>query len=139
MAKNKTQKTDASVDDYLETIEPESKRDDCYRIIELMREATGSEPAMWGTSIIAFGECTMTYESGRVVDWFHAGFAPRSSNLTLYILNGFSEYDELLAKLGKHKTGKSCLYIKKLDDIHWATLKEMVEKSVAYMKETYPS
>jgi hypothetical protein len=95
-----------------------------------MREITGEEPAMWGSSIVGFGSYHYVYASGREGDWFLTGFAPRKQALTMYIMSGFSEYDELLEKLGKFKTGKACLYVKKLDDIHLPTLKKLIRQSV---------
>ena len=98
-----------------------------------MKEVTGSRPKMWGDSIVGFGSCHYKYASGREGDWFVAGFSPRKANLTLYIMAGFSRYKELLAKLGRHKTGKSCLYIKRLADIDLAILRQLVEDSVAHV------
>jgi hypothetical protein len=138
MAELKTQKTDASVDEYLNAVEDERKRKDSFAILDLMREVTGEEPAMWGPSIIGFGSYHYKYASGREADWFLTGFAPRKQNLTLYIMSGFDDYDALLADLGKHKTGKSCLYVNKLDDIDLDILRELVKQSVAHMAETNP-
>ncbi len=133
MAELKTQKTDASVEAYLNAIPDERKRRDCFTLLELMKEATGAEPTMWGDSIVGFGEYQYTYASGRAGDWFLTGFAPRKQNLTLYIMAGFDEYEELLEKLGKHSTGKSCLYIKRLEDIDMTALRELVAASVQHM------
>ncbi|MBK5108165.1 MAG: DUF1801 domain-containing protein [Anaerolineales bacterium] len=101
-----------------------------------MKEVTGVEPIMWGDSIIGFGSYHYKYASGREADWFLTGFSPRVQNLTLYIMDGFDEYDALLGKLGKHSTGKSCLYVKRLENIDLDILREMVEKSVAHMQAT---
>ncbi len=98
-----------------------------------MKRVTRAEPKIWGPSIIGFGDYRYKYESGREGDWFLAGFSPRKQNLTLYIFGGFPRYDELMKKLGKYKTGKSCLYIKRIDDIDLATLEELVEQSIAHM------
>jgi hypothetical protein len=117
MVELKTQKTDASVEEYLNAVEDEGKRKDSFAILDLMREVTGEEPAMWGSSIIGFGSYRYKYASGREGEWFVTGFAPRKQNLTLYIMSGFDDYDALLAELGKYKTGKSCLYVNKLEDI----------------------
>lgn len=136
MAELKTQKNDASVEAFLNSVADERKRSDCFTLVELMKAATGVEPKMWGDSIVGFGEYRYTYASGRAGDWFLVGFAPRKQNLTLYIMAGFDEYDELLGKLGKHSTGKSCLYIKRLDDVDMATLTELVELSVQHMVQT---
>jgi hypothetical protein len=101
-----------------------------------MREVTGVEPVMWGDSIIGFGKYRYKYASGREAEWFLTGFAPRKQSLTLYIMSGFDEYDNLLDQLGKHSTGKSCLYVKKLDDIDMDVLRDLVEQSVDHMIET---
>lgn len=130
----KTQKNDASVEAFLGRVEPEGKRADSQEILELMCQVTGEEPAMWGNSIVGFGEYQYRYASGREGEWFLTGFSPRKQNLTLYIMSGFDEYEKLLAKLGKHKTGKSCLYINKLDDIDLDVLRDLVRKSVEHMR-----
>ena len=136
MAKLKTQKTDASVEDYLNSVEDEKKRNDSFAILELMREVTGAEPAMWGTSIVGFGGYRYKYASSQEGEWPTVGFAPRKRNLTLYIMSGFDEYDSLLAKLGKYKTGKACLYINKLEDVDLPTLRELIKQSVAHVTES---
>ncbi len=102
-------------------------------VLEIMKQITKAEPQMWGTSMVGFGSYHYKYESGSEGDWFVAGFSPRKQNLTLYIMAGFSRYDELLSKLGKFKTGKSCLYIKKIEDVDLKTLKELIKQSVAYV------
>lgn len=136
MAENKTQPTDASVTEFLNSIENERKRQDSFTILEMMQEVTGEEPKMWGDSIIGFGEYHYKYASGREGDMFLAGFSPRKQNLTLYIMSGFDNYESLLGQLGKHKTGKSCLYINKIADVDTKVLKEMVKQSFAHMKKT---
>ena len=138
MAKLKTQKTDASVEDFLNSVDDERKRKDSFAILELMREVTGEEPAMWGASIVGFGSYRYKYASGQEGEWPTVGFAPRKRNLTLYIMSGFDDYDSLLAKLGKYKTGKACLYINKLDDVDLPTLRELIKQSVAHVAETNP-
>ena len=130
MAKIKTTQNEQSVEDFLNEIADEKKRQDSFTILELMRKATGQEPKMWGANIVGFGSYNYKYESGREGEWFLAGFAPRKTNLTLYIMSGFSKYAELLAKLGKHKTGNSCLHINKTKDVNLDVLREMIEKSV---------
>lgn len=137
MAQLKTQPTDKSVTDFLDGVENDTKREDSFTILELMKEITGEEPIMWGDSIIGFGTYHYKYASGRAADWFLTGFSPRVQNLTLYIMSGFDEYDDLLGKLGKHSTGKSCLYVKRLENIDLDVLRELVEKSVAHMKATH--
>jgi len=136
MAELKTQKTDASVEEFLNSVEDERKRRDSFALLEIMREETGYEPKMWGTSIVGFGDYHYTYASGREGDWFLTGFSPRKQNLTLYIMSGFEEYDELLDKLGKYSTGKSCLYVKRLDAVNQDALRELVRQSVAHMIAT---
>lgn len=138
MAELKTKLNDASVDDFLNGIEDEQKRKDCYAVLKLMKQVTKAEPKMWGSSIVGFGAYHYTYASGQEADWPLTGFSPRKQNLTLYIASGFEQYDDLLTKLGKHSTGKSCLYIKRLADVDAAVLKELVTQSVAHMKATNP-
>lgn len=133
MAELKTKKTSASVDRFLKRIPNEKKRQDAYRILSLMQEVTGEEPAMWGSSMIGFGKYHYKYASGRAGEWFLTGFSPRKQNLTLYIMAGFDGYDQLLRNLGKFKTGKSCLYINKLEDVDLSTLKELVRQSAEHM------
>ena len=135
MAELKTKKNNVSVDKFINSIKDEQVRADCLEIIKTMKQATKAEPKMWGTSIVGFGEYHYKYASGREGDWFLAGFSPRKQNLTLYIMAGFDRYDELLKNLGKHSTGKSCLYIKKLADVDKKVLKELVVESVKIMKQ----
>ncbi len=135
MSELKTKPNDGSVAAYLNSIEHDRKRADSWKILELMQEVTGAEPKMWGDSIVGFGNYRYKYASGREGDWFLTGFAPRKQNLTLYIMAGFDQYDELLEKLGKHKTGKSCLYINKLADIDLEVLENLVHQSVNHMIE----
>jgi hypothetical protein len=134
MAELKTKITDADVEIFLGEIADEERAEDCLTMLKLLKNATGTEPKMWGDKIIGFGTYRYKYKSGREGDWFLAGFAPRKNDLTVYVMSGFSRYDELLAKLGKHKTGKSCLHIKKLQDINLDVLREMIESSVAAVR-----
>lgn len=136
MAELKTRRNSASVEDFLNSVENERRREDSFAVLELMREATGEEPAMWGDSIVGFGSYHYTYASGREGDWMLVGFSPRKQSLTLYIMSGFAAYEDLLAQLGKHKTGKSCLYINKLDDVDLPTLRELVRQSAAHVAAT---
>ena len=138
MAELKTKKTNASVEDFLAGVEDEQKRADCRVVAEMMEDATGAPAKMWGKAIVGFGAYHYKYASGREGDWFLAGFAPRKSNLTLYIMSGFAAYDGLMKKLGKHKTGKSCLYVKRLSDVDLEVLRDLVDQSVAHMRATYP-
>ncbi|MFY9611012.1 MAG: DUF1801 domain-containing protein [Blastocatellia bacterium] len=136
MAELKTRKNAASVEKFLNNIADEQRRKDCFRLLEMMNAETKAEPAMWGTSIVGFGRYQYKYESGRELEWFLTGFSPRKQDLTLYIMGGLERYPALMKKLGKHKTGKSCLYIKKLDDVDLPTLKELIKKSVADLAAT---
>ena len=136
MAELKTQENDASVNDYLNSVEDKKKREASFKVKELMEEVTGEEARMWGDNIVGFGHYHYKYASGREGEWMLTGFAPRKRNLTLYIMSGFEEYDDLMQKLGKHSTGKSCLYINKLEDIDLDVLRELVDKSVQHMRET---
>jgi hypothetical protein len=139
MAELKTKRNDNSVEDFLNGVAEEQKRRDAFAILELMKKITKAEPKMWGSSIVGFGSYHYKYASGREGDWPITGFSPRKQNLTLYIMPGFARYGELMKKLGKHKTGKACLYINSLDDIHLPTLKELVKQSVQYMAKKYGS
>ena len=136
MAELKTKVNDASVDKFLQGVKDEQVREDCYQILDIMQKATKAEPKMWGTSIVGFGSYHYKGKSGREGDWMLTGFSPRKQNLTLYIMPGFDEYQELLEKLGKHTTGVSCLYIKRLEDVDKKVLKEIVSKSVKKMKQS---
>lgn len=131
MAEPKTKPTTDSVEDFLNSITDEQRRKDCFRLVEIMKTATKAEPAMWGTSIVGFGRHQYKYPSGRELEWFLVGFSPRKQDLTLYIMGGLERYPALMKKLGKHKTGKSCLYIKKLEDVDLATLKQLIKQSLA--------
>ena len=130
MAELKTKKTKASVAAFLDKIADEQRRKDCQTVLNLMKQATGEEPKMWGSSIVGFGTYHYRYASGREGDWPIIGFSPRKTDLTLYIMPGFEKFESLMAKLGKYKTGVSCLYIKKLDDVEIPVLKKLIAKSV---------
>jgi hypothetical protein len=134
----KTQKNDASVEAFLESVDPEKRREDSKVILKMMREVTGDEPSMWGASIIGFGSYRYKYADGRENAWFQTGFSPRKQNLTLYIMPGFDRYKDLLARLGNYKTGKSCLYINKLEDVDFDVLRELVKESVKVMAASNP-
>ena len=133
MAKLKTQKTNASVSAFLKSIADDDRRKDCQTLVRVMKRAVGAEPKMWGSSIVGFGHYHYKYASGRENDWFLSGFSPRKQDLTLYIMAGFDRYDALMTKLGKHKTGKSCLYLKRLADVDVAVLEELISASVKHM------
>jgi hypothetical protein len=128
VAELKTKKNAASVEGFLNTIKDKQKRDDSFSVLEIMAKVTGEKPAMWGPSIIGFGNVHLKYPSGRELDWMKIGFSPRKQNLTLYVLCHSKEQNELLKKLGKHKTGQSCLYINKLADVDTQVLKKIIEK-----------
>lgn len=133
MADLKTQKNDASVVAFLNSIENEKKRKDAFAIHELMMEVSGEEAAMWGDSIVGYGSYHYKYKTGREGDWMLTGFSPRKQNFSLYIMSGFKRFEDLLSKLGKHKSSVSCIYINKLADIDLDVLREMVKESVDYM------
>lgn len=137
MAKPKTKPTKQTVAAFLKTVTDAQKREDAGTVIEIMRAATKADPVMWGTSIIGFGSYRYKYATGREGDWPIIGLSPRKQNLTIYIMQGFAERDALMAKLGKHSTGSSCLYIKRLSDIDLPTLKKLITLSVASMKKKY--
>jgi hypothetical protein len=139
MVELKTTQNDADVDAFLNSVELEGKRADSRKIINLMRKVTGLEPKMWGDSIIGFGQYHYRYATGHEGDAAIVGFSPRKQNLTLYLMGCYvrpedKTYDDLFEKLGKHKTGKSCLYINKLDDVDLDVLEELVRKSYEDMK-----
>ena len=133
MAELKTKSNDGSVEAFLNNVSDPKKRQDSYTVLELMKQVTGEEPVMWGDSIVGFGNYHYCYESRREGDWFLTGFSPRAQNLTLYIMSGFDQYDELMSRLGKYKTGKACLYVKKIDDIDQGVLRELVRLSVEFV------
>jgi hypothetical protein len=138
MAEAKTQRTSRSVDAFLKGIPDEQKRRDAFTIVDLMRQVTKAEPEMWGSNIVGFGTYRYKYASGREGEWPLTGFSPRKQNLTLYIMSGFEQYDELLKSLGNFKTGKACLYVKRLDDVHLPTLRKLIKLSVQHMIKTNP-
>jgi hypothetical protein len=135
-ANNKTQPTDASVLEHIKAIDDSTRKADCEKVIEIMRDESGCEPVMWG-SIVGFGNYHYKYESGREGDFMRVGFANRKNALTLYIMSGFTTYSDLMEQLGTFKTGKSCLYIKKLDDIDTDVLRRLVRESLDYMTVEY--
>ena len=137
MAANKTQQTGASVREFLDGIENEQKRRDAKTVARIMKRVTGKPPKMWGPSIVGYGSYHYVYDSGREGDYPAAGFSPRKQALTLYIMSGFSGHAQLMEKLGKYSTGKSCLYIKKLGDVDLDVLEELVTRSVAFVEKTY--
>lgn len=139
MAEQKTKPTAQSVTDFVNAIEDEQVRKDCTALVKIMKKVTGSTPKMWGPGIVGFGQYHYKYESGHEGDACLTGFAPRKQNLTLYIMPGFTQYAGLLDKLGKHKAGKGCLYIKKLADVDTGVLEKLIARGVDYLKKQYPS
>jgi hypothetical protein len=135
MAELKTKPTDQSVEQFLHAVEDERRRRDCFTLVELMRDITSAPPKMWGPAIVGFGDRHYRYASGRELDWFLTGFSPRKANLTLYIDGGFDDHGDLMSTLGKHKTGKGCLYVKSLSDIDLTALRTLIERSI---KQTEP-
>jgi len=133
MAELKTKRNTADVETFLNGVEHDQRREDAFAVLELMREITGEPAEMWGDSIVGFGSYHYTYASGREADWMLTGFSPRKQSLTLYIMSGFDAYESLLEKLGKHRTGKACLYVNKLADIDMDVLRELVQLSVKHM------
>jgi len=137
MAENKTQPSKVSVVAFLNAIDDKRKRSDCRKIAAMMRKATGSRARMWGTSIVGFDSYHYKYASGCEGDWMLVGFSPRKQNLVVYIMPGFKDFGALMKNLGKYKTGKSCLYIKKLEDVDEGTLEKLIDRSVKVMRKRY--
>lgn len=143
MAEMKTVKNDNSVENFLNNVDHENKREDSFKILQMMQEVTGEEPKMWGDSIIGFGEYHYRYASGREGDAPLVGFSPRKQNLTLYLMGCYinpddKQYDQLFQQLGKHKTGKSCLYVNKLSDVDISVLEQLITRSFEDMQKHYP-
>jgi hypothetical protein len=136
MAELKTKENNASVDDFLNSIEDEQVRQDCWTIAGIMQKATKAKPKMWGANIVGFGSFHYKYASGREGDWMLAAFSPRKKNITIYVWPGFEGYGELMAGLGKHSCGKACIYIKRLSDVDLPTLKKIIAGSVKHMLKT---
>ena len=133
MAEAKTKPTTESVSAFLNKVSDKGRRDDCFAVLDIMKDVTGEEPIMWGPGIVGFGRYRYKYESGREGEWMITGFSPRKGDLTLYIVPGFDAFPDIMKRLGKFKTGKSCLYIKKLDDVDRGVLRELVKKSLQKM------
>lgn len=133
MAELKTAPNEQDVQAFLDRVEDGKKRHDCFTVLQLMQEITGEKPKMWGDSIVGFGSYHYKYASGREGDWFLTGFSPRKQNLSLYIMSGFEKHDALLQKLGKFKLGKSCLYIKRIEDVDFELLRELIRLSVEHV------
>ncbi len=133
----KTRPTRASVARFLDAVPDADRRGDCKTIARLMKQATGARPVMWGTSIVGFGSYDYRYETGREGKWFLTGFSPRKHDLTLYIMAGFDGYGALLKRLGRHKAGVSCLYLKRLGDVDLNVLRTLIDRSVQYIRQRY--
>lgn len=138
MTELKTKLNDASVHDFLSAIEDENRRKDCFQVMKIMEEVTGEPARMWGASIVGFGMYHYVGASGREGDWLVTGFSPRKNALTLYVLAGFDRYGELMSKLGKYKTGRSCLYVNRLSDIDLEVLKVLIHSSFTRMTANNP-
>ena len=137
MAENKTKPTQGSVAEFINAIEDRQKREDARKVAAIMRRVTGKRAKMWGPAIVGYGTYHYKYESGREGDFMITGFSPRRQALTVYILAGFGRFDTLMGKLGKYKTGKSCLYIKRLSDVDEKVLEKLIDGSVKYMRNNY--
>lgn len=137
MATNKNVETDASVTDFIQSVENEQRRKDSWEMLEIMERITGQKPKLWGSSLVGFGNYHYRYESGREGDFFLTGFSPRKTAFTVYVMPGFERYADQLERLGPYKTGRSCLYLKKLDAVDRSVLEEIIEDSVDFMKEKY--
>jgi hypothetical protein len=138
MAQNKTTENNLSVNDFIETVADPVKKRDSYSLVKIMQETTGIEAKMWGTAIIGFGSYHYKYESGREGNAPLAGFSPRANAISLYTATDPNTKADLLSKFGKFKTGKSCIYVKRLEDIDLGILKELIRNSVAYLRKKYP-
>jgi hypothetical protein len=139
MPEQKTKPTAQSVTSFLDDIADETRRAECYALLGMMKRVTRNDPKIWGTGLVGFGNYHYKYASGHEGDCFIAGFAPRKTALTLYITAGVERFPKLLAKLGKHKPGKGCLYFKKLDDVNLSVLEDLLTKSVEWTKAAYPA
>jgi hypothetical protein len=138
MSDLKTRPTDASVAEFIGAIADERVRAECNALNELMREITGEEPRLWMNNTIGFGTYHYRYSSGQEGDWYLTGFAPRKGKLTIYVMTGFPQHEELMARLGRHTIGKSCLYLRSLDDVDLRVLGELIRRSYEQMRATYP-
>ena len=134
MAELKTQATKASVKDFIDSIDDDQRRQDCKAVAAMMQKVTGAKPKMWGTSIVGFGDFEYVNSTKKPQKWFGCGFSPRKQALTLYLMGGYPKDGDTAKKLGKFKTGGSCLYIKSLDDVHLPTLKTLIAQSLRRIK-----
>jgi hypothetical protein len=136
MVEPKTKLNNESVSRFLNSIKDDQVREDCWTIADIMQKATRAKPKMWGASIVGFGTYRCTYANGREADWMVTAFSPRKQNITLYLMGGFPQHDELMAALGKHSCGKSCVYIKRLSDVDVPTLKKLVNASAKHVMKS---
>jgi hypothetical protein len=134
MAELKTKKNEKNVEDFLNSLD-DKKKQDSFIILNLMREISGEEPKMWGDSIVGFGEYSYKYKSGKEGTWFKIGFSPRKQNFTLYLMSGFKGKEDILARIGKYKTGKGCFYINKTEDVDLDVLKELISESHEFISD----
>jgi hypothetical protein len=130
MAERKTLATDADVQEFLETIESDQQREESKTLLDLMGRVTGASPVMYGSSIVGFGRSMIEYADGRKEDWFSVGFSPRKGKFSLYVMDDAEKHQDVLARLGKYKTGKACLWVKRLDDVDMAVLEEIIQDAV---------
>lgn len=138
MAENKTRPTEVGVGEFIASVPDPQRRADARTLCAMMERLSGEEPKMWGPSIVGFGSYHYRYDSGREGTMSRVGFSPRARELVVYLVDGYEQRGELLGRLGKHKIGKSCLYIKKLGDVDQGALEELISASLAYMDEKYP-
>ena len=136
-ADNKTQPVKRDVRDYLDTVTPAGRREDAFALLAMMEKITGEKAVLWGTSIVGFGQYHYVYESGREGDHMLTGFAPRKANMVVYVMPGFDAYGDLLDRLGRHKTGASCLYLGRLSGVDEKVLTTLIDKSVKHMRRKY--
>ena len=136
MADLKTKPTTTSIDVLVQGVADEGRRQDCLTLVAMMKRITGAEPTVWSSGIVGFGNYHYKYASGREGDWFEIGFAPRKANLAVYVMPGLDRFGEALAKLGTYKTGKGCLYIKRLADIDPDALEELLSSAVSLLRQT---
>ena len=132
----KTRETDASVEDFLNSVENKERREDAFRVLEMFKRVTKKEPKMWGPAIVGFGNAMVKYSDGRELDWLATGFSPRKQNLTLYVTTGTEKQKSLLENLGKHSTSVSCLYIKRLSDVDTKVLEKVIEDAYDHTVKT---
>lgn len=137
MAGLKTKLNDGNVEDFINSIENDQRRSDALQVLEFMKELSTDPAKMWGMSIVGYGQYHFEYKSGKEADWMRFAFSPRKQNMTFYIMSRFQEYPDLLQKLGKHRLGKACLYINKLDDVDKTVLKDIISKSLAASHAKY--